>query len=98
MQVSSVPIILVVCYMFAEVFKVVFKNKKELYKLIPILVSFVGGILGVLIYISNSEMIFNASNIWVAMLIGIVSGASSTTTNQIVKQLFNKNHEVNNHE
>lgn len=98
MQVSSVPIILVVCYMFAEVFKVVFKNKKELYKLIPILVSFVGGILGVLIYISNSEMIFNASNIWVAMLIGIVSGASSTTTNQIVKQLFNKNNEVNNHE
>lgn len=98
MEVVSVPIILIICYMMAEVFKVIFKNKKELYKLIPIFVSFVGGILGILIYITNCEIILNASNIWNAMLIGIISGASSTTTNQIVKQLFKKNNEANNHE
>ena len=38
-------------------------------------------------------MMMNASNIWVALGIGIVSGASSTGTNQIIKQLFNKEKE-----
>lgn len=98
MEISSVPIIIVVCYMLAEVFKIVFKNKKELYKLIPILVSCVGGIFGILIYISNPKMIFYANNIWSTMLIGITSGASSTTTNQIIKQLFKKSNEEKDYE
>ena len=33
-------------------------------------------------------MILEASNIWIALGIGIVSGASATGTNQIIKQLF----------
>lgn len=32
-------------------------------------------------------MIMNASNIWIALGIGIVSGASSIGTNQIIKQI-----------
>ncbi len=100
MEVVSVPIILVICYMLAEIFKAIFKNKKEIYKLIPILVSMCGGLLGVIIYLTVPEMILKASNIWNALLIGIISGASSTTTNQIVKQLFKKEriNEVSNHE
>ena len=43
-------------------------------------------------------MIFNADNIWISLTIGIVSGASATTTNQIVKHVFKKRNEVNNHE
>ena len=98
METLCVPAILIVCYVFAEAFKVVFKGKEKLFKLIPMLVSILGGILGILIFLTNPELILNATNIWNALLVGIVSGASSTTTNQIVKQLFNKSNEVNNHE
>ena len=51
MEISSIPIILIICYMVAEVFKVIFKKKDNMYKLIPILVSMLGGILGVLIFL-----------------------------------------------
>ena len=50
-----------------------------------------GGLLAVLIYITNKEMIFNVDNIWIALEVGIVSGASSTSANQIIKQMFKKN-------
>ena len=76
--------------MVAEVFKVIFKKKDNMYKLIPILVSMLGGMLGILIFLTNPEMILNATNIWNALLVGIVSGASATTTNQIIKQMFKK--------
>ncbi len=89
MEITSIPIIILVCYLFGEVFKVVFKKKKNLYKLIPVLVSFLGGILGILIFFTAPTMILNANNFWVALCIGIISGASSTTTNQIIKQVFN---------
>ncbi len=46
--------------------------------------------MGIIIYLTNKEMILNADNIWVALSIGIISGASATTTNQIIKQLFKK--------
>ena len=98
MEMTSVPIILIVCYVFAEIFKVIFKGKEKLFKLIPMLVSILGGILGILIFLTNPELILNATNIWNALLVGIVSGASSTTTNQIVKLVFKKSNEVNNHE
>lgn len=90
MDFSCVPIIVVCCYIIGEIYKVLFKNKQEAYKLIPILVAILGGLLGILIYLTNPEMILNADNVWVALGIGIVSGASSTGTNQIIKQIFKK--------
>lgn len=90
MDFSCVPIIVVCCYIIGEIYKVLFKNKQEAYKLIPILVAILGGLLGILIYFTNPEMILNADNVWVALGIGIVSGASSTGTNQIIKQIFKK--------
>lgn len=89
MELSSIPIIVIISYMIGEIYKVIFKNKESMYKLIPIVVSLIGGILGILIYLTNKEMILDANNIWVAMLIGIISGASATNANQIIKQLFN---------
>ena len=89
MELSSIPIIVIISYMVGEIYKVIFKNKESMYKLIPIVVSLIGGILGILIYLTNKEMILDANNIWVAMLIGIISGASATNANQIIKQLFN---------
>lgn len=90
MELSSIPIIVIISYMIGEIYKVIFKNKESMYKLIPIVVSITGGILGILIYLTNKEMILDANNIWVAMFIGIISGASATNANQIIKQLFNK--------
>lgn len=90
MDFTCVPIIVVCCYIIGEIYKVLFKNKQEAYKLIPILVAILGGLLGILIFFTNPEIILNADNVWVALGIGIVSGASSTGTNQIIKQLFKK--------
>lgn len=90
MDFTCVPIIVVCCYIVGEIYKVLFKNKREAYKLIPILVAILGGLLGVLIYFTNPEMVLNADNVWVALGVGIVSGASSTGTNQIIKQIFKK--------
>ena len=96
MDFVSVPIVVVCCYIIGEIYKVVFKDNQKTYKLIPILVSIFGGILGVLIYCTDPQMIFNADNIWGALLVGIISGSSATGTNQIVKQIFKKKEENRN--
>ena len=90
MEYTGIPIIILICYMIGEIFKVVFASKQELYKLIPILVCVVGGLLGLLIFLTTPTMLVETTSIWSAMQIGIISGASATTTNQIVKQLLNK--------
>ena len=90
MEFTCVPIIIIICYMVGEIYKVIFKNKKNVYKLIPIIVTITGGILSILIYLTSKEIILNADNIWIALEIGLVSGASATTTNQIIKQVFKK--------
>ena len=90
MEFISVPIIVVICYIVGEIYKVLFKKKKDLYKLIPIFLSILGGVIGVLIYYTNKEMILNVSNVYEAIFIGIVSGAASTGSNQIIKQIFKK--------
>ncbi len=90
MDFENVPIIVVCCYIIGEFYKFLFKNKKEAYKLIPVVMALIGGLLGILIYLTNKEMIFDSQNIWIALSIGIVSGTSSTGTHQIIKQLFKK--------
>ena len=90
MDYTSVPIIVSCSYIVGEIYKVIFKRKKDAYKLIPILVALVGGVLGVLIYLTSPEMIFNVDNVWIALGIGIISGFSATGTNQVVKQLIKK--------
>jgi len=90
MDFTSVPIIVVCCYIIGEIYKFLLKNKKEAYKLIPLLVTVFGGVLGILIYFTAPDLIFNADNLWIAFGVGMVSGVSSTGTNQIIKQLFKK--------
>lgn len=94
MNFASVPIIVILCYILGEIYKVIFKNKKETYKLIPLLVSLFGGILGILIYFTAPE-ILNVDNIYLALEIGIISGSSATGTNQIIKQIFKNKEEEN---
>lgn len=87
---TSIPIIVVLCYIIGEIYKAIFRKKKEAKKLIPIVMAIVGGILGILIYLTNPEIIFKAENIWIAIVVGIASGESATGTNQIIKQILNK--------
>lgn len=95
MNYEGIPIIIVLCYIVGELYKVIFKNKQDLYKLIPIILSIVGGILGVIIYKSEPSMMLNIDNVYAALLLGIISGASSTGANQIVKQVFMKEENKN---
>lgn len=90
MDFVSVPIIVLCCYMIGEIYKVIFKNNTNKYKLIPILVAIFGGGFGIVIFYTAPEVIFNVDNIYSALMIGIMSGFSSTGTNQIIKQILNK--------
>ena len=51
--------------------------------------------MGGLIYKSDKSLLMNVTDPLTAILIGIISGTSSTGTNQIVKQLFNKEEKRN---
>lgn len=89
MELTSMPIIVIICYLIGEIYKILFKNKDELFQFIPIFVSLIGGIIGVIMFFLNPEII-NVSNFWVAFVVGVISGASATGTNQIIKQIFFK--------
>lgn len=87
MEFTSIPIVVVCCYIIGEIYKFIFKNKQQTYKLIPIVLAILGGGIALAIFYTNPEIIL-ATNPWQALGIGIVSGASSTGANQMVKQLF----------
>ena len=95
MNYEGIPLIILLCYIFGEIYKVIFKKNKQIYKLIPLLVSLLGGILGVILYKCEPSMILEANNIYIALFIGLISGASSTGANQIVKQVFMKGKDNN---
>ena len=95
MNFTAVPIIVICCYLCGEIYKAIFRNRTDANKFIPVVTSVTGGILGTIIFLTNPEVILDAPNIWVAIGIGVVSGASATGANQIIKQLFgNKNQSV----
>lgn len=79
-------IITILCYCFSEIYKFVFINKQEMMKLIPIFSTLLGGLLGILIWLTSKNIIFE--NIWLAFEMGMISGAGATGANQIIKQLF----------
>ena len=88
MDFASIPIIVVCSYIVGEIYKVIFRKKSKAYKLIPILVALFGGAFGLLIYYTEPNIMFNVDNLYSALLIGIVSGFTSTGANQVVKQLI----------
>ena len=64
MNYEGITLIILLCYIFGEIYKVIYK--------------------------SEPSMILEANNIYIALFIGLISGASSTGANQIVKQVFMK--------
>lgn len=91
MNFTAVPIIVICCYLCGEIYKAIFRNRTDAYKFIPVVTSVMGGILGTIIFLTTPEVILDAPNIWVAIGIGVVSGASATGANQIIKQIFQQN-------
>ena len=92
MNFYCIPVIVVCCYLIGELFKLIFSNKQNTYKYIPIITALAGGLLGVAIFFTNPE-ILAVDNAWSALGIGIVSGASATGANQIIKQIFTNKQE-----
>ena len=95
MNITGITIIIVCSYILGEIYKFVFIKQQQVYRFIPIILAISGGILGVLMFKTNPELLLEADNIWIALIIGIISGTSSTGTNQIVKQLFRKEGDFN---
>lgn len=89
MDSKCITLIIICCYVIGEMYKYVFKNYKNKYKLIPFINAILGGLLGLLIYIMTPEYIY-VNNPYEIIIIGIMSGTSSTGTNQIIKQVFKK--------
>ena len=95
MNLTGIPIIVIICYLSGEIYKMLFRRNEDVFKYIPIVLAIIGGLIGILIYLTNPELVANVNNIWIAFGIGVSSGVSATGTNQIIKQLFSneKNNE-----
>ena len=76
-----IPSITVICYLIAELFKVIIFKDENKYKYVPIIVGFVGGGLGVIL-----NLLTPFTDIFTSIMIGIISGLASTGANQIIKQ------------
>lgn len=87
MEYIYIPSIVIICFVFAEALKFV-TNKNEIVKrLIPIILSIIGGTIGALIFIYYPDYIA-VKTIFEAIAMGMISGLASTGSNQIVKQLL----------
>ncbi len=87
MKTTIIYYIVICCYIIGEVYKKIFK--KETYKYIPIVLSICGSLFGLFVYLYNPKLI-NDSSIFDAIIIGILSGTSSTGYNQIIKKIIKK--------
>ena len=77
------PAIVVLCYLIGATLKAI--GNEVLDKFIPMICGFIGGGLGVLVFLTIPGYI-PADNWLMALAIGIVSGFASTGINQVYKQ------------
>lgn len=84
----TVPCIALICWFIGYCIKTL-GQKDSVDRLIPCIVGFIGGVLGVVIFHFNPELI-PANDIWNAICIGIASGFAATGIDQIYKQLIKK--------
>lgn len=85
-MITAIPSITVIVYTVIELLKYLVKNSEKFKIFIPIIAGGLGAAVATAVFfISPSLMGF--TNIFDAVLIGIVSGLAATGTNQIFKQL-----------
>ena len=90
MNYTNIPVITILCYLSGEIYKVVFKKKEELYKLIPVLVTLLGGVFGAMMHYVDSSYL-DVESIISALEIGLLSGSAATGMHQLIKQLIKQN-------
>lgn len=90
MNIVVVPIIIILCYLVAEGYKILVRKNEEKYRYIPLIVGVLGGALGIICFLIDKSMLLNVSNVLEAFTIGIISGLASTGSNQVIKQLLTK--------
>ena len=87
MEIICVPAIVSVVYVLIEIYKKwIAKGREKWLNFIPLIATVLGGAFGVLLYYVAPQMII-ARNVWIALVVGLCSGLSSTGTHQIFKQL-----------
>ena len=87
MEIICVPLIVSAVYGLVELYKLIVKNKKDIWlKLIPVIALVLGGLLGVALFYIAPQLIV-AENVWFALIVGMASGLSAVGGNQIFKQL-----------
>lgn len=94
-ELISVPVITGITYAVIEVLKKATNNNEKFMKFIPLISLVLGVVSGLIAYYAVPGYV-EASNIWVALIIGGASGLSATGTNQVVKQLIAKSKEEKN--
>ena len=85
MKLITIPVIVLICYVLGEIIKILFQDKTKVKQLIPFIMSITGGIVSILMYMLNAPFL-ELTNIWDAVLIGMVSGLASTGTNETIKK------------
>lgn len=87
--VATVPVIGAIVYLVVEGIKKFFSSEKlELFKkYIPIVSGVLGGIIGIIAFVSMPTILPENINLLDAIVIGCASGLGATGTNQIFKQL-----------
>ena len=88
MNQELIPIILLICYVIGETYKLIFSKNTELFNLLPIILTAIGGILSIIMYVINNYNAFYIADFLQALQIGMISGASSTGVNQIIKKII----------
>lgn len=87
MEIICVPVIVAIVYVLIEIYKKwIAKGRGKLLNVIPVIAFIVGATLGVVFFYVAPQIIM-ASNVWIALVVGICSGLSAVGSNQIFKQL-----------
>lgn len=88
-EIYEIPAIALICYGFIELLKVTLPQNEKIKNFYPLISSFLGMLLGVILYLSDSNA-FIDEGIMGAMVTGFVSGLSATGGNQIIKKISQK--------
>lgn len=87
LEIICVPVIVTLVFVLMEGYKkFIARGREKFIRLIPIIAGTLGVVFGILFYYTVPEMI-SATNVGVAILVGLASGLSATGCNQIFKQL-----------
>lgn len=86
LEIVSVPVIATAVYWVINLIKYVVKSNEIFMRLIPIIATILGAMLGIICYFALPDIIA-ADNWLMSILIGGASGLSATGVNQVIKQL-----------